>query len=177
MSKRNLSLPVFPILALLAASLIGASCAYESYRTTVLDPGFTLGSSSSLDKSPSFRQALQVLPGSKAFQEARIQYLLEQIAHSPYNFIRNGSRYSGERARAHFLWKYNLNRRFVVTAEDFIERVTTRSKLSGHTYVVELSGGKRYPLAPILARELARLDGEIAKHRKINTKENGFEFR
>lgn len=100
------------------------------------------------------------------FEKARLDYLLEVISHSPYNFIRSGSRYTGRRAEAHFKWKFFRNRWQVSTAEEFIDRVASTSKTTGQPYLVEFSGKSRYPLRLFLSRELKRFDEEMKQSRK-----------
>ena len=142
-----------------------SACAYRPPANVASDPSLSLGLPPAFDTDPAFRLALRAPPGSQALRQARIEYLLEQILRSPYNFIRNGGRYNGKRAKAHFLWKYSLNRGRVITAEDFIDWVATRSKMSGQSYSVEFPDGKRQPLSPILFRELTVFDQELRRRR------------
>ena len=119
------------------------------------------------EKSRAFQKALRYEPGSRASEQARIDYLLECIANSPYNFFRNGSRYTGKRAEAHLnlKWKYFRYLKKVKTAEDFINKVASYSKMSGEEYLVELPEKKQVPLHPILVRELEIFDQALASRR------------
>lgn len=124
---------------------------------------FSLVPSFSVESSRQFRRAVNAQPGSKERERARIEYLLERVYQSPYNFIRNGSRYSGKRAWLHIRWKYFRNLGRIKTAEDFILWAATRSKTSGEFYLVEMTDRKRYPLKDFLVHELHLFDEAVKK--------------
>lgn len=134
-----------------------------------LDPSFSLGPPLQWEKSPAFRRAIRLEP-STALERARIDYLLERISKSPYNFLRNGGRYTGKQAGNHFRWKYFTNRGRVKTAEEFIDRVATRSKRSGRPYQVQFPEKRRYPLQALLLQELNFFDQTLEKKRKLLSK-------
>jgi Family of unknown function (DUF5329) len=71
-----------------------------------------------------------------------INYLLESIEQSGCDFYRNGSWYDSKKAQAHLRQKFELlmARGQINTAEDFIEKVATKSSLSGQAYQVRCSG-------------------------------------
>lgn len=140
-----------------------AGCGHFSYLPPAPDPTVTLAPAFSIPKSPAFQRALKSEPQSLARQKARIDYLLEVVSHSPYNFIRSGSRYTGKRTEAHLRWKYYRNRWQVKTAEEFIDHVSSASKVTGQPYLVEFHDKDRYPLRLLLARELERFDRELGK--------------
>lgn len=143
----------------LAAFLLG-NC---SYLPPLPDPSLLLAPSLRIDQSLAFQRALQTEPEDPAYQKARIDYLLEVISHTPYNFIRNGSRYKKQRAWLHLKWKYYQNRWQVKTAEEFINRVATFSKSTGQPYLIEFPDGRRYPLKPLFIKELERFDQELMR--------------
>ena len=151
-------------LLLLAFLVLEAGCA--SVSGFPFSDSQTLGPPADDISSPAFQKALKAEPGTPALERARIDYLLERVSHSPYNFIRNKERYHGKRAEAHFRWKHLRNLMKVKTAEDFIKYVATQSKMSGELYQVEFPGGKRYPLGSILYSELKGFDERVAKDRK-----------
>jgi hypothetical protein len=113
-----------------------------------------------------FKRALQSTPGSRALEQARIDYFLERVSQSPYNFIRNQNRYTGKRAAVHLKWKYLRNLFRVKTAGDFIDRVATGSKVSGAPYLVEFPDRRRYPLRRLLLQELQLFDQALEKERQ-----------
>ncbi|MCY1463930.1 hypothetical protein D9M71_818930 [compost metagenome] len=71
--------------------------------------------------------------------------------------MRNGSEYSGPRARAHLEKKLNYlkGKNKVNSAEDFIELAATQSSVSGRAYEVRCSEGVE-PASTWLKRELQR---------------------
>ena len=163
------SWPTLAILFLLPA--LGWSCAESHPLSSVpVEPSLGLSPSSPIESSRAFEKAIRLEPGSHDFERARIDYLLEQVAKSPYNFIRNGSRYTGKRAEEHLKWKYFRNRRRVNTAEEFIDRVAFRSSLSGQFYLVELQDKKRVPLRTLLLHELGFFDHALETRREVSAK-------
>ena len=111
------------------------------------------------------RILFDVSPFAKS--DARIDYLLERLANSPYNFIRNRSRYTGKQAERHLRWKYFRNRKKAKTAEEFVGHVATRSKLSGEPYFLEFSSKQQYPLRLVLLQELKSLDHALEIKRPL----------
>ena len=95
----------------------------------------------------------QVPATPQATQE--INGLLDFVSHSECKFVRNGSEYSGPRARAHLEQKLNHleGRNMVNSAEDFIDLAATKSSMSGRAYEVRCSGGVE-PASTWLKREL-----------------------
>lgn len=65
-----------------------------------------------------------------------IQHLFEFINQSDCIFIRNNTEYAAREARAHMQTKYNYAKRWVDSAEKFIERIATKSSISGNRYQV-----------------------------------------
>lgn len=132
-----------------------------------LDPSIHLDSAVAFDSSRAFREAVAAQPGNPAYEQARINYLLERVSKSPYNFIRNGSRYSGKRGAVHLRWKYYFRSgKKIKTAEAFIEQIATFSKRSGQPYQMEFLDGQRCPLQLLLLNELKTLDQELEKWRR-----------
>ena len=151
---------------LLALTAGPSLCAASPKFPSLEDVPLSLGPGPSFETSPAFQKALAALPGSRELERARIDRLLERVSRSPYNFFRNGGRYTGKRAEAHLKWKYFRNLKTVKTAEDFIEHVASQSKMSGEKYLVELPDKKRIPLRPVLLKELELFDEAVASHRE-----------
>ena len=86
-----------------------------------------------------------------------IKALLDYVEHSECQFVRNGSEYSGPRARAHLEKKLNYleGKNMVNSAEDFIDLAATRSSMSGRAYEVRCPEGAQ-PAGTWLKRELRR---------------------
>lgn len=86
-----------------------------------------------------------------------IRGLLDFVEHSECRFVRNGTEYSGPRARAHLQQKldYLESKNRVKSAEDFIDLAATKSSMSGRLYEVRCSEGVE-PASIWLKRELER---------------------
>ena len=94
-----------------------------------------------------------------AGERVRIEGLLAAVGRrDDIRFLRNGKEYScvqaAEFLRGKFLWQIEK----IATAQDFIERVGTRSTLSGDVYRVRLGDGRVVTSAEFLRQELRRLD-------------------
>lgn len=100
-----------------------------------------------------------------AAAQTEINYLLEFVAQSGCDFYRNGSWYEAKKAQAHLRQKFEflMARGQILTAEDFIEKVATKSSLSGQAYQVRCAGGEAHTTAQWLLSELAHYR-EQARH-------------
>jgi hypothetical protein len=72
-------------------------------------------------------------------------------------FIRNGSSYSAEDAATFLRKKFEAQGGDLKSAEEFIDRIATKSSMSGEGYRVKLSDGREMPSAQFLRDELRRL--------------------
>jgi hypothetical protein len=79
---------------------------------------------------------------------------LDRIGNSEHRFIRNGSIYSGKKARNWFLYKMKRWAGEAETARDFVDLIATFSRKTGKAYLVEFPDGKRYSLGSVLKNEL-----------------------
>jgi hypothetical protein len=79
---------------------------------------------------------------TSAGAQSEIEYLLLEIGGSGCEFYRNGTWYDAKKAQSHLRSKYEslAARGGLTTAEDFIERVATKSMLSGQPYRVRCGG-------------------------------------
>lgn len=134
-------------------------------RPPSLPLNIPLAPSAPLEESTAFGKALALPPGSLDLERARIEYLLERIAKSPYNFLRDRNLYSGKRAEVHLRWKFLRNQKKAKTAEQFINAVATRSKISGEKYLVILPDKRRIPVRDFLIHELTSLDQKLEEAR------------
>ena len=66
--------------------------------------------------------------------EKEIRSLIQWVAGSDCEFNRNGSFHSAEVAAEHLELKYSQGKRYVDSAEAFIERLATKSSWTGETY-------------------------------------------
>jgi hypothetical protein len=84
--------------------------------------------------------AANAAPASPA--EVEISYLLQHIETSGCEFYRNGSWYNGMRAQAHLRSKYEylVARNPIGSAEDFIDKVATKSSVTNQPYRIRCAG-------------------------------------
>lgn len=83
---------------------------------------------------------------SVADTETEIEYLLDFVSGSGCMFERNGTEHEAADAADHLRLKYSRGKRYVNSAEQFIDRLASESSWSGRKYTVtcgdttELSG-------------------------------------
>lgn len=87
--------------------------------------------------------------------DTEIEYLLEFIASSGCTFVRNGDDHDSMGAADHLRLKYSRGKRYVDSAEQFIDRLATQSSWSGDPYTVTCEG-KTQPSGQWLHRALAQ---------------------
>ncbi|HSW06838.1 DUF5329 family protein [Aquabacterium sp.] len=89
----------------------------------------------------------------------RIERLLTHIGtRRDMRMVRNGQIYDTDMAVTFLRRKLSSMGDDVKTAEEFIERIATRSSTTGQLYWVRLSDGRDLPAGDFLRVELARLD-------------------
>ena len=86
--------------------------------------------------------------------------MLAFIRESGCQMERNGKLHSPEEAQSHVTRKYNFYRSRITQTEDFIEKVASRSVLSGRSYLTRCPGREPQPTAEWLILELQRFRGE-----------------
>jgi|GEM_PF-515690 len=74
---------------------------------------------------------------------AEIEYLLTTMSASDCTFIRNGKEYDAADAESHLRMKYRRAKRYAPTTELFIERLASKSSMSGKPYYIECAGADR----------------------------------
>jgi hypothetical protein len=77
---------------------------------------------------------------SAASQDAAIQYLLDAVESSSCRFVRNDITYSSREFLEHLQSKMALNEELIDSAEEFIEKIATRSVVSEIPYVAICDG-------------------------------------
>lgn len=73
-------------------------------------------------------------------------------------FIRNGSEHTAQDAAAHLRLKRNKAGSRIKTAVQFIEKLGSKSSMSGEPYVIKFSNGKMFTCELVLRAELKRLE-------------------
>jgi len=101
--------------------------------------------------------AVQAAP--PAHEQSRIERLIRFVeSQKDMKFIRNGTEYSCAEAAKFMRGKLESMGGDVSTAREFIERIATKSSMSGEPYHVKLADGRLVPAAQFLTEELKRMD-------------------
>jgi len=98
-----------------------------------------------------------------ATADAEINFLLSYITDSNCTFTRNGTEHTAAEAADHLRLKYSRGRRWVDSAEDFIDRLASASSWTDRPYTITCEG-KTENTGPWLHRALdAHRDAESAE--------------
>ncbi len=73
---------------------------------------------------------------SFAVENHEIDYLLSYLAESGCIFVRNGDEHGAKEARDHLEMKYNRVKKRIKTADNFIDRIASKSSMSRKPYEV-----------------------------------------
>ena len=96
-------------------------------------------------------------------ERLRIERLIRHVdVQKGMKFIRNGTEYSCEEAARFLRGKMDSMGAEVTSARDFIERIASKSSMSGRPYHVRFSDGRLIPSAKFLGDELKRLEAAPA---------------
>jgi len=98
------------------------------------------------------------LPPMSAPETAKIEKLLAALGElEDVNFIRNGRAHSAEQAVAHMRRKWEAAGSKITSAEDFIEKIGTRSSSTGEPYQLRYADGRVQNSADFLKAKLAAM--------------------
>jgi Family of unknown function (DUF5329) len=101
--------------------------------------------------------------GPPAHEQTRIDRLIRFIeSQKDMKFIRNGTEYSCAEAAKFLRGKMEAMGAEVTTAREFIERIGSKSSMSGQPYQVKFADGKTMLAAQFLSEELKRIEGQPA---------------
>ena len=75
-------------------------------------------------------------------ERARIDAAIVRVEKSNLTFIRNGAEHTAAEAAGHMRDKLKLAGSAVKTYDDFVEKVASKSSLTGKPYLVKFSDGK-----------------------------------
>ncbi len=81
-------------------------------------------------------------PAEQSESAAAIEYLLDSVAASDLQFMRNGEAHAGAEAAEHMRRKYKHFEDRIQSADDFIDLAATKSMLSGKKYTVRTANGE-----------------------------------
>jgi hypothetical protein len=124
---------------------------------------FSLRDTAVSAKEPHFRSVLDARKQPQQLERAKILYLVHQLRLSNRRFERNRAVYAGSRAASHMLMKYNAVKNRIHSAQEFIDRIATRSSSSGQPYYILDERGNKYPSREVLTEELHRLESRLAR--------------
>ncbi len=88
--------------------------------------------------------------------EEEIDYLLTTVGESNCTFIRNGRSYAAQDARKHLDTKRKRGKRYFSSADEYIERLASRSSMSGDPYFIQCADDVRQPSGEWFAALLAK---------------------
>ncbi len=86
--------------------------------------------------------------------ETEIEYLISTVGESGCTFVRNGSRHAAEDAASHMRLKYRRGKRYATSAELFIERLASKSSMSGKPYLIDCPDSGAVPSGEWLTARL-----------------------
>jgi hypothetical protein len=152
-------------LAIYLLLFVVAGCAAPSPRIVLLDGMTASGARVCLEDEATIPVFFDQYYEARALEseEDKIDYLIERVNQSGRTFVRNGVEF-GSYATAQFLrWKLDRLRRHhdvkVHTADEFITKIGSGSRVSGIPYAVEIEdGGGQHNLQFVLANELSVLE-------------------
>ena len=96
-------------------------------------------------------------------EQSRIEKLIHFIeTRKDMTFIRNGTEYTCTDAAKFLRGKMESMGGEVTNARDFIERIASKSSMSGKPYQVKFADGKLMMASQFLSDELKRMEGQPA---------------
>ncbi len=96
-------------------------------------------------------------------EQTRIEKLIRFVeTQRDMKFIRNGTEYSCADAGRFLRGKLDAMGKDVTTAREFIERIATKSTMSGKPYEVKFGDGKTMLASQFLGEELKRIESQPA---------------
>lgn len=96
-------------------------------------------------------------------EQTRIEKLIRFVeTRKDMKFIRNGTEYSCADAGKFLRGKLESMGKDVSTAREFIDRIATKSSMSGKPYEVKFGDGKTMLTSQFLAEELKRIEAQPA---------------
>ena len=106
---------------------------------------------------------LRVHAAPPPHEQSRIERLIRFIEmQKDMKFVRNGSEYSCAEAAKFLRGKLESMGGDVTTAREFIERIASKSSMSGQPYHVKFADGKLVLAAQFLSEELKRIEAHPA---------------
>lgn len=88
-------------------------------------------------------------------EKKKIEFLLTQIENlKAAKFWRNGSSYLPQQAAEHLRMKWSKAGNTIKTAKDFIDKIASKSSMSGKAYEIEFDNGTKVETRSFLLKKL-----------------------
>lgn len=150
--------------ALLAVIFFFLTFCHEAQAKTLKESrNVYLAPSPNFETMSSFKKLLRAHPGTFMYERARIDYLLERLSHSSYEFIRNGISYDGLQAAKHLKMKMFRHYKEGKDAEYFVDYIANSSRKSGEKYLVRVGHKDLYATQTLFHNELRLLNEGLRK--------------
>jgi Family of unknown function (DUF5329) len=105
--------------------------------------------------------SLRALGAPPPHEQSRIEKLIKFVeSQKDMKFIRNGTEYSCADAAKFLRGKMDAMGGEVTSAREFIERIASKSSMSGQPYQVKFADGKTMLASQFLSDELKRIEGQ-----------------
>ena len=88
--------------------------------------------------------------------DEEIDYILNTVGQSNCTFIRNGKSYPAVDAQKHLEKKRRRGRRYFSSADEFIEKLASKSSMSGDSYLIQCGDEAQQPSGQWFATLLAK---------------------
>lgn len=96
-------------------------------------------------------------------EQSRIDKLIRFVeTQKGMKFVRNGTEYECDEAARFLRGKLQSMGKEITTAREFVERIASKSSMSGKPYKVKFADGKTMPASQFLGEELSRLESQPA---------------
>ena len=84
-----------------------------------------------------------------------IEFIINAVGTSDCVFIRNGKEHAADDAEAHLRMKYRRGKKWVTSAETFINRIASKSSFSGKPYLMQCGQEDPQPAADWMMKKLS----------------------
>lgn len=91
--------------------------------------------------------------------DVEVTYLIDEVSESGCKFVRNGKEHTASEAADHLRMKASRGKRYYDTAEEFIDRIASKSSWSGKPYTIQCGDAAAVAAADWFSRALAEYRG------------------
>lgn len=128
----------------------------KSIAFTSLLVGSVLASKTEASSSLKQAEMKQILS-----EKAKIELLIKSISDlKGATFIRNGSSHTAKEAAEHLKKKWEYAEGDIHSASQFIEKLASKSSMTGKAYVIKLADGTNILAKDFLLKELKKLESK-----------------